>query len=42
MTVIESIHQKQTFIATLSEQSALGETLQKTIRENLKSIGYEF
>lgn len=42
MTVIELIQQKQTFIATLSEQSGQGETLQKSIRENLKSIGYEF
>ena len=32
----------QKLTATLAEQSALGETLQKTIRENLKSIGYEF
>ena len=32
----------QTLTATLAEQFTNGETLQKNIRENLKSIGYEF
>jgi type I restriction enzyme M protein len=32
----------QTLTATLAEQFAQGEQLQKNIRENLKSIGYEF
>jgi type I restriction enzyme M protein len=32
----------QTLTATLAEQFTNGETLQKKIRENLKSIGYEF
>jgi type I restriction enzyme M protein len=32
----------QTLTATLAEQFTNGETLQKTIRENLKGIGYEF
>ena len=32
----------QTLTAALSEQFAQGEELQKNIRENLKSIGYEF
>ena len=32
----------QELTATLAQQFAQGEALQKTIRENLKSIGYEF
>ena len=32
----------QTLTATLAIQFAQGEQLQKTIRENLKGIGYEF
>jgi hypothetical protein len=31
-----------TLTATLAEQFAKSKTLQKTIRENLKGIGYEF
>jgi type I restriction enzyme M protein len=40
--LIPFVEKIQALAATLAAQFAQGEALQKTIRENLKGIGYEF
>jgi len=40
--LVPFVEKMQSLTAKLAEQFAQGETLQKTIRENLKGIGYEF